>query len=89
MTGFALFFGERRGKVLEDDLALFRESIADVAGFWEAFVAWSGIRLSGDVSTVLSDGGVEHARFYPKASLSFVSHLLDPPRGAGPKCDDG
>lgn len=84
MTGFARFWGERRGKVLGDDLALFRESVADVAGFWEAFVAWSGVRLSGDVSTVLTEGGVERALFYPNAALSFVSHLLDPPGGADP-----
>lgn len=80
MTAFTRFFSEKRGVTITGEEELRQESLRDIAAFWTAFVEWSGLRLSGDTSCALSGADVETARFFPGASLSFVSHLLDPPQ---------
>jgi acetoacetyl-CoA synthetase len=83
MTAFKRFLAEKTGAAVSDDLALFRESVRDVAGFWGAFVEFAGVRLGERRTPALSEGDVQSARFFPEATLSFVSHLLDPPLCAG------
>src|SRR5436309_13658731 len=59
-----------------DYAGLWRWSVDDLAGFWRTLWDRSAIRADGDPSTVLSDGEMPGARWFPDVELSHPEHVF-------------
>jgi len=75
---------------LPDYDALWRWSVADLEGFWGAFVQFAGVRWHCAPQRVLGAASMPGAQWFPGASLNYAEHALTPAAetdGAG-KGDD-
>jgi acetoacetyl-CoA synthetase len=83
MTAFLAWLRSERGLELPEYGDLWAWSIADPAGFWDALREFFGVRLTTPARTVLGDGAMPGAEWFPGAQLNYAGYLLDVER-AGP-----
>ena len=76
MAAFARYVEGELGRGVGDYPALHAFSIDDIPAFWRCFVAWSGIRRSGDLYPACDGTEVEAARFFPNLQLSWAENVL-------------
>ena len=85
MAAFREWLGSTRGEQLADYDALWCWSVADLEGFWGAFVEFAGVRFHAVPQRVLADALMPGAQWFPGATLNYAEHAL----AAGPgKSDD-
>ncbi|WP_419896763.1 acetoacetate--CoA ligase [Roseomonas sp. USHLN139] len=75
---FCQFLAGRREQPFADQAALQAWSIGDFRGFWGEFLAWSGLRHSGDALPVCAGEAIETACFFPRLRLNVADNLLSP-----------
>jgi acetoacetyl-CoA synthetase len=83
LSAFMEYYRERTGAPLADERALHEASVADVGGFFAAFLDWSGLSVEGERAPALSGDAVETATFFPNLRLSYAENVLRP-AGASP-----
>jgi acetoacetyl-CoA synthetase len=76
MGEFRTWLASRRRVVVADYDALWRWSVADVAGFWGAFAEFAGVRFHTRQQQVLTDESMPGARWFPGATLNYAEHAL-------------
>ncbi len=76
MTAFRLFCQARTGLPLGDTDSLHAWSVADRAGFWSAVWDFCGIKGVKGAPSLIDDGDMLSARFFPDAKLNFTENLL-------------
>ncbi len=76
MSRFMRYLHDSRGLQFDDYHALWRWSVADIAGFWEAL--WQFYRIDSQQPSrcVLEKPSMPGARWFPGARLNFAEHLL-------------
>ncbi|WP_159997820.1 acetoacetate--CoA ligase [Roseomonas sp. 18066] len=75
---FCQFLAEREQRPFLDQAALQDWAIGDFRGFWQGFLAWSGLRCSGEAAPACDGDAIETARFFPGLRLNFADNLLSP-----------
>jgi acetoacetyl-CoA synthetase len=55
---------------------LWRWSVDDICGFWEAVVEFFGVRFSASPSTVLGRSSMPGAEWFPGAQVSYAEHVF-------------
>ncbi|MGQ0719684.1 MAG: acetoacetate--CoA ligase [Pseudonocardiales bacterium] len=83
MAAFRGWLAAARGEVLADYHALWRWSVADLEGFWGAFVEFAGVRFHATPQRVLADASMPGAQWFPGATLNYAEHALAPGPGKG------
>src|SRR5215210_5227989 len=63
-----------RDRGFDDYEALWRWSVADVAGFWAA--VWERYGVQGGYDAVLPDASMPGAAWFPGARLNYAEHLF-------------
>ncbi|WP_063043424.1 acetoacetate--CoA ligase [Nocardia pseudovaccinii] len=74
LTDFAKFVTARSGIEFSDYHALWRWSVDDVAGFWEA--VWRYFELGPTPESVLATTGMPGAQWFPNTELNYVDQVL-------------
>jgi acetoacetyl-CoA synthetase len=83
LTKFMRLAEGRSGRAFPDFAALWRWSVEDIEGFWDAVWDFCGIVAETKGGRVLADGDkMPGARFFPEARLNFAENLL---RRRGPQ----
>jgi acetoacetyl-CoA synthetase len=59
--------------------ALWRWSVADLAGFWGSLAEYMGVRFHDQPATVLTGPAMPGAGWFPGATLNFAEHALAGP----------
>ncbi|MEO6929870.1 MAG: acetoacetate--CoA ligase, partial [Casimicrobiaceae bacterium] len=78
LTRFARGVEARAGRALDDFGALWRWSIDDIEGFWQAMWQFGGVIATTAPSHTLVDGAkMPGARFFDDATLNFAQNLLE------------
>ena len=83
MAGFRSWLASARGVQLADYDALWRWSVADLEGFWGAFVEFAGVRFHATPQRVLADASMPGARWFVGATLNYAEHALAAGPGRG------
>ncbi|MGB8995663.1 MAG: acetoacetate--CoA ligase [Pseudonocardiaceae bacterium] len=83
MAEFRRWLASRRGIVVADYDALWRWSVADLAGFWGAFAEFAGVRFHAQPQRVLTDESMPGTKWFPGTTLNYAEHALAPGPGAG------
>ncbi|MDT7643820.1 MAG: acetoacetyl-CoA synthetase [Pseudonocardiales bacterium] len=83
MTAFLAWLRSERGLELPEYGDLWAWSVADPSAFWDALREFFGVRLATPADTVLGDGAMPGAEWFPGAQLNYAGYLLDVER-AGP-----
>ncbi|MGH3778865.1 MAG: acetoacetate--CoA ligase [Pseudonocardiaceae bacterium] len=83
MAAFRGWLAANRGVVVADYDALWRWSVADLEGFWGAFVEFAGVRFHAMPQRVLADTSMPGAQWFPGATLNYAEHALAPGPGKG------
>lgn len=78
MRAFADYCEHETHQEFPDYLALQRWATADTGHFWQLFLRWTGLPVSGSDVPPLSDGDCETARFFPNLRLNYARCLLRP-----------
>ena len=86
MAAFRSWLAAQRGVVVADYDALWRWSVADLAGFWGAFADFAGVRFHTAPRRMLTDESMPGTRWFPGATLNYAEHALAP--GPGKTHDD-
>jgi acetoacetyl-CoA synthetase len=76
MAAFARYVTDELRREVGDYASLHRFSIDDFAAFWTCFLAWSGLRRSGEWHPACDGISVETARFFPNLRLSWAENVL-------------
>ncbi len=76
MAAFERFLGETRGLTFEDYNAMWRWSVSDLEGFWEAIWEFFNIRASRRYTEVLVNRAMPGAQWCPGAMLNYADNLL-------------
>ncbi len=84
LTRFTHWVEARSGRKFEDYEALWRWSVADVAGFWAAIWDFFEIKSSVPYQAVLADARMPGAQWFPGARLNFAEHILRQARSGAP-----
>jgi acetoacetyl-CoA synthetase len=84
MAAFRAWLASQRGVMVADYDALWRWSVADLAGFWGAFAEFAGVRFHAAPQRVLTDESMPGMLWFPGATLNYAEHAL----AAGPDKDD-
>ncbi|MDQ2881638.1 MAG: acetoacetate--CoA ligase [Actinomycetota bacterium] len=84
LAAFRSWLAARRGVVVADYDALWRWSVADVAGFWGAFADFAGVRFHTAPQRVLTDESMPGTRWFPGGTLNYAEHALLPGPGKDP-----
>ncbi|MFY9808160.1 MAG: acetyl-coenzyme A synthetase N-terminal domain-containing protein, partial [Pseudonocardiaceae bacterium] len=87
MAEFRGWLASRRGVVVTDYDALWRWSVADLAGFWGAFAEFAGVRFHAQPQRVLTDESMPGTKWFPGTTLNYAEHALAPGAGEGPRKD--
>ncbi|PZS39562.1 MAG: acetoacetate--CoA ligase [Pseudonocardiales bacterium] len=86
MAAFRSWLAAQRGVIVADYDALWRWSVADLAGFWGAFADFAAVRFHTAPQRVLTDESMPGTRWFPGATLNYAEHALAP--GPGKNDDD-
>ena len=81
IAAFRAWLVSHRGVELTDYDALWRWSVADLAGFWGALAEFAGARFHAPPRGVLTDAAMPGARWFPGATLNYAEHALAPGPG--------
>src|SRR5688500_9044302 len=83
LARFMRFAAERSGRPFPDFAALWRWSVDDLEGFWDAVWDFCGVVAETKGGRALADSDkMPGARFFPHARLNFAENLLRT-RGSG------
>ncbi len=83
MAAFRGWLAPTHGVSVADYDALWRWSVADLEGFWGAFVEFAGVRFHAAPQRVLADASMPGAQWFPGATLNYAEHALAPGPGKG------
>jgi len=72
LTAFLTWLRRERGLELPEYGDLWAWSVADPAGFWDALREFFGVRLATPADTVLGDGAMPGAEWFPGAQLNYA-----------------
>jgi acetoacetyl-CoA synthetase len=76
VTVFADWLARERGRRLPDYTALWRWSVEDLEGFWQALWDYFGIEASVAATRVLGRRSMPGAEWFPGAHLNYAQHVL-------------
>ncbi|MEU4708484.1 acetoacetate--CoA ligase [Nocardia salmonicida] len=74
ITDFAAFVTARTGEEYPDYQALWRWSVADIAGFWQA--VWDYFELGETAGEVLGSREMPGAQWFPGTRLNYVDQII-------------
>jgi acetoacetyl-CoA synthetase len=76
ITAFTEWLADSRGLRFDGYEALWRWSVADLEGFWQAVWDYCGIQSSQPPSRVLGSRAMPGAEWFPGARLNYAQHVL-------------
>jgi acetoacetyl-CoA synthetase len=76
VTAFIRWLGAERGRHFDDYHALWRWSVTDLDGFWQAIWDYCGIEASALPTAVLGRRTMPGAEWFPGARLNYAQHVL-------------
>jgi acetoacetyl-CoA synthetase len=76
LTAFTSWLAAERGLRFDDYPALWRWSVEDLEGFWQAVWDYCGIRSSVPPERVLGHRVMPGAEWFPGARLNYAQHVL-------------
>ena len=76
VTALADWLARERGKHFADYHALWRWSVEDLEGFWQALWDYFGIESSAPHARVLARRRMPGAEWFPGARLNYAQHVL-------------
>src|SRR6516162_10154361 len=76
VTALADWLARERGRQLTDYGALWRWSVQDLEGFWQALWDYFGIEASAAPTRVLGRRSMPGAEWFPGARLNYAQHVL-------------
>jgi acetoacetyl-CoA synthetase len=76
VTAFTGWLGRERGRHLGDYDALWRWSVTDLDGFWQAVWDYCGVEASAPPTAVLGTRAMPGADWFPGARLNYAQHVL-------------
>jgi acetoacetyl-CoA synthetase len=76
VTAFARWLEQSRGRQFGDYDALWRWSVTDLDGFWQAVWDYCGIEASAPPAAVLGRRTMPGADWFPGARLNYAQHVL-------------
>ncbi len=76
VTAFIEWLARERGKNFADYSALWRWSVEDLEGFWQALWDYFQIQSSTPPTRVLGRRGMPGAQWFPGARLNYAQHVL-------------
>jgi acetoacetyl-CoA synthetase len=77
------WLARERGRSFEDYHALWRWSVADLAGFWSSIWDYFEVISHAEPTEALTGTGMPGARWFPGATLNYAEHVLRMPGLAG------
>jgi acetoacetyl-CoA synthetase len=77
MSAFTALLQAHTGKVLNNYQSLHDFSVTDYRTFWECFIEWSQVDVSGSIAPVCIGYACEHACFFPNVQLNYALNLLN------------
>ncbi|MDQ2792060.1 MAG: acetoacetate--CoA ligase [Actinomycetota bacterium] len=80
-AAFRSWLAADRGVIVADYDALWRWSVADLAGFWGALADFAAVRFHTAPQRVLTDEPMPGTRWFPGATLNYAEHALAPGPG--------
>ena len=83
ITAFTEWLARERGRRFADYNALWRWSVEDLEGFWQALWDYFGIQSSAPHTRVLGRRGMPGAEWFPGARLNYAQHVLRHEAGGG------
>jgi len=83
VTALADWLARERGRQLADYRALWRWSVEDLEGFWQALWDYFGIESSAPHTRVLGRRSMPGAEWFPGARLNYAQHVLRRERAGG------
>lgn len=76
MRAFADYCEQHTGLTFPDYSSLQCWAVANTGRFWQLFLRWSELPVSGSDSPPLSEGDCETSRFFPNVRLNYARCLL-------------
>jgi acetoacetyl-CoA synthetase len=76
VTAFSRWLGRERGGEFGDYHALWRWSVTDLDGFWQAIWDYCGVQASAPPTAVLGRRTMPGADWFPGARLNYAQHVL-------------
>jgi acetoacetyl-CoA synthetase len=76
VTAFTRWLARERGRDFDGYHALWRWSVTDLDGFWQAVWDYCGIEASAAPSAVLGRRAMPGASWFPGARLNYAQHVL-------------
>ena len=76
LTEFMRWLASDRGIELEDYDALWRWSVDDLDGFWDAIWDFFGVQADGDRGAVLANREMPGAEWFPGTRLNYAEHAF-------------
>ncbi len=76
LTSFLAWLAAERGHKFDGYDALWRWSVEDLEGFWQAIWDYSGIEASASHERVLGSRAMPGAEWFPGARLNYAQHIL-------------
>ena len=76
LTAFTNWLAARRGRCFDGYHALWRWSVDDLDGFWQAVWDYSGVEASAPPERVLGRRWMPGAEWFPGARLNYAQHVL-------------
>jgi acetoacetyl-CoA synthetase len=76
ITRFIGWLGRERGLAFGDYDSLWRWSVTDLDGFWQAVWDFCGVQASVPPTAVLGDRAMPGADWFPGARLNYAEHVL-------------
>ena len=83
VTALAEWLARERGRHFPDYAALWRWSVTDLEGFWQALWDYFGIESSAPHTRVLGRRSMPGAEWFPGARLNYAQHVLRRESGGG------
>ena len=83
VTALADWLARERGRVFPDYRALWRWSVEDLEGFWQALWDYFAIESSAPHTRVLGRRSMPGAEWFPGARLNYAQHVLRGERAGG------
>ncbi len=76
LTAFMRWLGSARGRELSNYEALWRWSVTDLEGFWQAIWEYFRVESATPYECVLAERRMPGARWFPGARLNYAQHAL-------------
>ena len=76
VTRFSQWLARERGLRFDDYAALWRWSVQDLEGFWQAIWDYFGIEATSPPTRVLGRRSMPGAEWFPGARLNYARHVL-------------